>query len=140
MKNGEYQREDVCPFFGGFILKIDNEDKYFPQCCGDISDIEYWGKISEGIIAPNEGHPSPILKINSKNVMFDFTVGEYDEYFEPTPPNKQLEVGIVELKLAVQKTISELNRLSNRIIRLNQELDLGIEKIDDLLVWSNRNN
>jgi len=29
-------------FYGGYILKIAGVDKYFPQCCGNLGDIEDW--------------------------------------------------------------------------------------------------
>jgi len=40
-RKGEYERSDVTSLFGGYVLKVDGEDKYFPQCCGELSDIAY---------------------------------------------------------------------------------------------------
>ena len=47
-RDGVYKRyEQTSCFLGGYVLKINGEDKYFPQSCGDLSDIRYWEKLSK---------------------------------------------------------------------------------------------
>ena len=48
MRAGKYEREQASALFGGYVLRIDGHDKYFPQCCGDLSDIHYWEKLTNG--------------------------------------------------------------------------------------------
>lgn len=96
-ENEMEERECTNPFYGGYVLRINQEDKYFPQCCGDLGDIKYWENVSNGIDSYQEGHPKPILKFKSNKVIFDFWVGKYDEAFEPTPPENRLEVDLTEL-------------------------------------------
>jgi len=137
--NGIYGRDQVCCFFGGFVLKVNGADKFFPQCCGDLSDLMYWEKISQGQHAAYEGHPAPVYKFSSNQVILDFTVGEYDEHFIPTPPDTKLEINLEDLNLAVTNAKITLNKLAERVIKINQKLNLGIESIDDLLIWGDGN-
>ena len=38
MRDGKYERQQAPAFFGGYVLQVDGQDKYFPQCCGKLSD------------------------------------------------------------------------------------------------------
>ncbi|MFK7980080.1 MAG: hypothetical protein AB8G86_08875 [Saprospiraceae bacterium] len=140
LRKGEYERQHASCLFGGYVLKINGEDKYFPQCCGDLSDIIYWDRLSNKKFSYYEGHPAPDYKFDFNKVVFDFSVGEHDEHFEPTPPNTKLKIDLRELKIAVEKAKVELKKLSERIIKINQEMNLGIDRIDDLLIWENPNH
>lgn len=140
LRKGEYEREQASCLFGGYVLKINGQDKYFPQCCGDLSDIIYWEKISKKENSYYEGHPAPDYKFGLNKVIFDFSVGEYDEHFEPTPPETILEIELRELKKAVEKAKIELKKLSERMIKINEKMKLGIDRIEDLLIWENPNH
>jgi len=141
LREGEYKRrEQASCFLGGYVLKIDGEDKYFPQSCGDLSDIFYWEKLSLKKKSYYEGIPAPNYTFWCNNVFFDFSVSDYDEAFKPTPPDVSLKVDLRGLKIAIGKAKNELNKLSERVIKINQHMNWGIERIDDLLIWENPNH
>ncbi len=138
-RNGKYERDQTYSLLGGFVLKKDQEDKFFPQCCGELTDIQYWENVSNANDAYYEGHPAPRLSFKSNKVIFNFSVQAYDEIFQPTPPNPKLIVQLNDLKSAVDKAKIDLQKLSDRVIKINQMLNLGIEEIEDLLIWRNSN-
>lgn len=140
LRNEEYKREQACCLFGGFVLRIDRKDQFFPQCCGNLGDIKYWEKISKGIDFYYEGHPAPCLKFKSNKVTFDFSIEEYEERFEPPPPNIKLSIDINELRIAVKNAKCELKKLTERVIKINQKMNLQIDKIEDLLIWGKPNS
>jgi hypothetical protein len=140
LRKGEYEREQASCLFGGYVLKINGQDKCFPQCCGDLSDIIYWEKISKKKNSYCEGHPAPDYKFGFNKVTFDFSVAKYDEHFEPTPPERILKIDLGELINAVENAKIELIKLSERIKKVNQKMNLGIDRIDDLLIWENPNH
>jgi hypothetical protein len=82
MRIGKYSREQACAFFGGYVLKVDGQDKYFPQCCGELSDIIYWERLAKGQPSYYEGHPEPGIEFKSNFIVFDFS-GDEDEPFQP---------------------------------------------------------
>ncbi len=140
MREGKYNREQASPLFGGYVLRIDNQDKYFPQCCGDLADIHYWENLAEG----NEsgfyaGHPEPQVKIKDDKIIFDFTVGEFDEHFVPTPKENIIYFDTTSLKIAIEKAKMELEIFEQRIKRINQDKKLNIDRISELLIWNDAN-
>ncbi|MFZ2283027.1 MAG: hypothetical protein WAV86_04055 [Lutibacter sp.] len=138
-RNGEYEREQASALFGGYVLKIDGINKYFPQCCGDLADIKYWDRLSNGQDSYSEGHPAPQVKIDCKELIFDFSVDEFDEPFQPTPPEIQLKVDKQSLKLAVEQAKRELELFSVRLKEISNKENLNIENIEGLLIWENPN-
>jgi hypothetical protein len=134
LRNGEYGREQSCSFFGGYVLKINGDDKYYPQCCGLLSDINYWEALSNEQYSDYEGHPAPQIVIDKKNITFDFSVDENDEIFQPIPIELRLKVDRLALKQSVGKVKQELNIFAERINRINKEENLNIENIADLLI------
>ncbi|RYZ36398.1 MAG: hypothetical protein EOP49_32625, partial [Sphingobacteriales bacterium] len=86
LRTGEYTLDQCCGLSGGFVLQVDGIDKFFPQCCGELSDIIYWERLSEGVESYCEGHPAPYVFVQGDQVKMDFTVEESDESFQPTPP------------------------------------------------------
>jgi len=139
LREGKYHRAQACSFFGGYVLKVDNQDKYFPQCCGLLSDIQYWDKLSNGFDAYYEGHPEPVVKFVRGNIIFDFTVKEFDEHFQPTPPNTILTIDMRELKNAVDSVKQELTKFQKRLEEINDTERLNIDNIGELLIWNNKN-
>ncbi len=48
------------PYSAGYVLKVNGKDVYFPQCCGDLSDIRYWEQLVTGDSPiQGNGHPLP---------------------------------------------------------------------------------
>ncbi|MFK7906878.1 MAG: hypothetical protein AB8B69_17225 [Chitinophagales bacterium] len=135
LRNGEYERYQACCLFGGYVLRIDKKDQYFPQCCGTLGDIKYWEKMSKGIDSYYEGHPAPMPKFKFTKIIFDFSVGENEERFEPIPSSTKLEINRKALVLAVEAAKSELKELTERVIKINREMNWGIDRIEDLLIW-----
>ncbi|MDY3339545.1 hypothetical protein PG279_10210 [Riemerella anatipestifer] len=137
LRDGKYEREQACPLFGGYVLRIDGQDKYFPQCCGDLADIEYWERLSNGQNSYYEGHPAPEIKFQGNNIVFDFSADEFDEPFQPTPIEIILSIDKLELKIAVDKAKIELESFEQRLNKINQEERLNIDNIGGLLIWNN---
>lgn len=140
LRDGKYGREQVSALFGGYVLRIDEQDKYFPQCCGDLADLKYWQNIAngkeQGFYA---GHPEPLVKINGDKVTFDFTVGKFDEHFAPTPSEKIVQLDIPCLKRAIEIVKTELDTFEKRLEKINQDRKLNIDNIGGLLIWDNAN-
>ena len=140
MRNGKYKRpQDTCTFFGGYVLRVDGQDKYFPQCCGELSDIKFWENISNGRSSYHEEHPTPQLKFENDKIVFDFSTDEFDEPFQPTPTETILTVDRLELKKAFEKVQKELQIFEYRLNRINEDKKLNIDNIGGLLIWDNGN-
>ncbi len=139
-RNGKYEREMVSCLFGGYILRIDGIDEYFPQCCGDLGDIHYWKKLSEGKLSYYEGHPDPILTFSDGRLEMDFSVKEHDETFDPAPRHLKLILELNALKSAVQNAEIVLHEFGKRLIEINMKANIGIDRLDDLLIWENPNH
>lgn len=140
LRNGKYSRAQASAFFGGYVLRIDGQDKFFPQCCGDLSDIVYWEQIANGNEnAYYEGHPEPTVKIKGNTITFDFSVDEHDEPFQPIPPDTILQVDRNSLRKAVEHVKEELLNFAERLKKINKDEQLNIIDIDKLLVWDNPN-
>jgi len=139
MRDGKYEREQACAFFGGYVLKCDGQDKYFPQCCGELSDIGYWDRLSKGQDSSYEGHPAPQIKFENSNIVLDFSVDKFDEPFQPTPTETIISVDRLELKKAVDQVKVELQTFEQRLNKINEDEKLNIDNIGGLLIWGNAN-
>ncbi len=141
MRNGEYEREQACPFFGGYVLRINGDDKYFPQCCGDLSDIQYWQKLLVGgKTFLYSGHPGPGVTVTADEVILDFSPDEFEEDFIPHVNDEKLELDKIDLHNAVDAVKVQLRFFAERLIAININEQLGIRDIDDLLVWGDYTN
>ena len=136
MRDKKLGREEVYPFMGGCVLRINEQDKYFPQCCCDLSDIEHWKDlVSDKFNFFYQGHPEPRVEVNGLIVTLDFTVA--DERFAPPPVDNIISFEISTLKKAIEFVKTELDEFSNRLKKINTQQNLGIENIDELLIWGN---
>ncbi|XWW44934.1 hypothetical protein JYG30_19680 [Fibrella sp. USSR17] len=140
LRAGQYGREQACALSGGYVLVIDQLPIFYPQCCGDLADIHYWRKVAQGQDAYYEGHPAPQLDFKADFVEFDFSTTETDEPFMPTPPITSLKVNQATLHQAIERCLLTLNAFSQRLEQINQLEGLGIEQIDQLLVWNPGNH
>ena len=136
LRNGVYGRAHASAFFGGYILEVEGEAKFYPQCCGDLSDIVYWEKLSNETVSAYNGHPAPDVNIEGHIIQFDFSEEKQDEAFQPTPSSSSLLIETDALKTAVEKVAIELEDLSQRLIAINFRENLKIENIDQLLIWA----
>ena len=132
-------KEQSCSFFGGYVLRVDNQDRLFPQCCGLLADINFWTKVSNGQESFYEGHPAPQITFNGNSIVFDLTTNEFDEIFQPPPPVLLFQVDKIELAMAVKKTKQELITFAERLQRINADENLKIENIDKVLIWYDDN-
>lgn len=46
--SGEWPLAETCALFGGYVLRLDGQNALFPQCCGQLSDIIYWKRLTQG--------------------------------------------------------------------------------------------
>ncbi len=140
LRAGSWAREATCGLFGGYVLRIDGEDVFFPQCCGDLSDIGYWQRLAVGTAFSYEGHPAPSLSFTRDTVVLDFVGGEFDEPFQPPLPVLRVEINQISLQKAVEQANLALNYFAQRLIELNTAEGLGIPAIDKLLIWGDGRN
>jgi len=135
LRDGKYERSpETYAFLGGYVLRVDGQDKYFPQCCGELSDIIYWDRLSNGQNSYCEGHPAPQIKFEGNNIVFDFSVDAFNEPFQPTPTQITLPIDRHELKKAVEKVKAELNSFELRLDKINEDEKLNIDNIGGLLI------
>lgn len=140
LREGKYNREQACTFSEGYVLRVKGEDKYFPQCCGELSDIHYWERLANGYSGYYEGHPQPVVTFNKSSITFDFTIDEFDEHFKPTPPETILTIDVLALKIVVDHTKEQLLVFEKRIEKINEEERLNIDNIAELLIWNNESH
>ena len=138
-RQGEYDREQVSPLFGGYVLEIDGERLFYPQCCGDLGDIQFWRNTSNGTTSFYEGHPAPIVQFKKDEIVFDLNIPEYGEEFTPIPKRRTFRFNKANLKKAIKETELILKKFADRIQTINQSENLHLERIEDLLVWENIN-
>lgn len=130
-----YTCEEIYPFDGGYVLNVENKDMLYPQCCGDLSDIEYWKELSNGERKLFwQGHPQPSITIKDQKITFDLSPDNYED-FAPTPSERYFEVQILDLQEAVEQVIKEMQIFADRIDKLAAQNSLGINNLSDLLVW-----
>ncbi len=126
----------VCPFSGGYILRVDNRDIYFPQCCADLADIEQWLNLINGETEYfSAGHPSPRITENGDKLHFDFINTDTGENFAPPVIVETLEIDKSELGNAVKNTKKELDFLGNRLQSINRTESLNIPDIAERLIF-----
>jgi len=135
LRAGTWTREQACAFFGGYVLRIDNAAVFFPQCCGQLSDIAYWEGLAAGVASYYEGHPAPGLSFATDTVQLDFSEGEFDEAFQPPPPVLSVKISRSALQLAIKQANLELQQFAQRLRRLNETESVGVSAIDELLIW-----
>ncbi len=136
---GKFDRDQSSPLFGGFVLQVDGQDQFFPQCCGDLSDYRYWERLSMGLPSYYEGHPAPQISFEKDGICFDFSVYDLSESFQPPPFATFLTIKQSALHQAVAKAKVELQALEVRLNRINDQQSLNIENIGGLLIWDNPN-
>lgn len=135
---GEYNYEEGLSFPGGYVLRQDQRNILFPQCCGELSCINYWERISEERKTYySEMHPAPTIKYKGSEVLFDFTIEKYDDPFLPEPSERKVFINLSELKLAVKRVKEQLIKFENRLELINQRV--GIKEIGKTLIWYNPN-
>lgn len=137
-REGLPKNEDTCPLSGGYILNIDGNDVYFPQCCGDLSDITYWENLlKDDTSIFYNGHPEPVIEKTITHIIFDFKTDEFDEQFVPPPPFLIVNVDKTALERAIENVKILLGAFGQRLTKINNEEDLTIQNIENLLIWDN---
>lgn len=140
LREGKYERAQASPFFGGYVLRIDGKDKYYPQCCGDLSDINYWNNLTKRRkVGFYGGHPEPQVKINDNRITFDFRIEEFGESFIPPIQEIIIHLHIASLDVAIESAKQELKVFELRLQKINQTENLNIDNIGELLIWNDVN-
>ncbi|AZA53672.1 hypothetical protein [Chryseobacterium sp. G0201] len=123
-------------FYGGYILKIDDENKYFPQCCGKLGDIEAWEDLfDEDYSFFYMGHPSPKIEKSENKIIFDFLNSEIQENFAPPILEDRIEIDKDLLRIAVENAKTELNNFALQLIKINELENLQIPDIHKILIY-----
>jgi hypothetical protein len=138
-RDGKYSRKEICALGGGYVLQLDGIDKYFPQCCGELSDIKYWENLSIGKLSYHNEHPTPKIHFKNDLIVFDFSVEEFGEPFQPAPIDVILEIAKSELRKAVEKVMVQLKEFELRLEIINKKEKLNLSDIGGILIWNNSN-
>lgn len=137
MRKENYDRDLVSALSGGYILRVDNKDKIYPQCCSDLKTIYEWEELldNQDSIFYN-GHPAPLVTVEDDAIIFNLSLGEkYHEQFVPEPTQTIISVDKELLRHAIDRAKLELNNFSKRLLEIEKHENLNIGKIDKLLVW-----
>jgi hypothetical protein len=135
LRKGAYDRSSASPLSGGYVLIVDGKEKFFPQCCGELSDILYWEQLASGnASAYYQGHPCPNVKVADGKVLLDLS-DERFESFIPTPEEKLITINQEALARAVLRTKEYLGHLAFPLQEINRKFNLRLPAIDDLLIW-----
>ncbi|MCR5889366.1 hypothetical protein LRS06_16645 [Hymenobacter sp. J193] len=132
---GDYDLLGLCSFFGGYVLRVDDHNALFPQCCGELSDIIYWKYLAKyGRPAYYQGHPAPQVSFTAEEVVF--TCLDDDKPFGmPTQP--KIRVNKLALSAAYDQALLELAVFARKVEQVQQELNLPVDNIAHLLVYRN---
>lgn len=136
LRAGNLDREQACALFGGYVLHIDEEAVFSPQCCGQLSDIVYWERLAAGTASYYEGHPAPGLRFTEDTVVLDFAVRACEEPFQPPPSALSVTISRPALQLAVVQANRELTHFAQRLREVLEADGLGVQAIDKLLIWN----
>lgn len=135
LREKKISEEEVCALFGGYVLKIDGENKLFPQCCSDLSDIIYWKALINGEIpAFDNGHPSPSISFRDEKIIF-----YCNDKFEPFSPetDKEIIVPLEALTNAYRDAIVELEAFKKTIRRIENKLDYKTKTpLEEILIYN----
>ncbi|NVO86202.1 hypothetical protein [Hymenobacter terrestris] len=133
--NGMWTLEEVYPFFGGYVLRINDQNTLFPQCCGELSDIIYWKHLAiYARSAYYHGHPEPSIRFTNTEVIF--TCQDESEEFQPTTP-VEIRVAKPALADAYTRVLVELVSFARKLDLVQQALQLPVESISGLLIYHN---
>lgn len=123
----------IMPFNGGCILNVDGEDLHFPQCCCDLSSFSDYEKLAfSKDTSFYQGHPTPRITIENNEVIFDF---DSDEVYYPSIKKEKVIIPIEDLQKAIIETKRQFQEFASRVLKIELEENLGIQKLDSLLVW-----
>lgn len=128
--------ELLSPFYGGYILKINDVDTYFPQCCTDLKDIKEWEDLLDDV-DPHfyVGHPYPRIEKYENKIIFDFLNSPIQENYAPPIFENNIEVDKESLKVAVENAKKELHHFAQQLIKINISQKLNLYEIDKILIY-----
>jgi hypothetical protein len=118
--------------YGGYVLRLDGEVVFVPQCCSTLADFESWKSIVDddfkrGYICP-EGHPNPKITRRKDVLTLDCINDCFDTFLEPSVYNKKIDR--LQMKKAIQSCENELNEFANRLNLLDKEFgEVEIAKV-----------
>ncbi|MGL5892005.1 MAG: hypothetical protein ACRC3B_19085, partial [Bacteroidia bacterium] len=137
MRVNGYNREFCSAFSGGYVLKIDDNDKIFPQCCSDLGCIDNWVNLAaKQKDTYYQGHLAPIISFEDGFIVFDLTRSSTDyENFVPTPIETVIKVDRKLLSNAVIEVQKELELFSIILNKINSNNNLNISNIEKLLIY-----
>jgi len=121
--------DEVMPFDGGLVFDTDL-GRVFPQCCGDMSDIENWRDMLAQDCLDNEplwiGHPwLSVTKFGSKNIK----IAETTEY--PIDHDLRIfEISPQDLKGTFDVALKDTISFQKRVERACK--NLGLERVSAL--------
>ncbi len=131
--------ENLSTLVGGYVLNINEVDKLYPQCCGDLGDISEWERLLTNEENPYFwiGHPSPSIVNKGDTVVFDLEHPNVSEGFVPEHNDLYIEVSKEDLAKAIDGTKKELDTFADRLSVINEKGQLNIPDIAQILIYGN---
>ncbi|GAA4380573.1 hypothetical protein [Hymenobacter koreensis] len=132
---GEYGADGIGSLWGGYVLRIDNTNVLFPQCCGELSDIIFWKHVAlKNQNAYYNGHPGPVASFSEHEVILHCT----DSYESFVPDTAAVtRVPKTALAAAYTQAVQELEVLERLITQIGQHLAMPINNLAHLLIYRN---
>jgi hypothetical protein len=135
MDDPDFESDEAPLLQGGVVLLINDLPIFYPQCCCSLADLDSWEELTKD--APQffyHGHPSPSFNIKKTTIELDFIEhGFGSENFVPPVPTEKIELDKTVLKNAIAIVKEKLRVFEERLMRVNQEKQLGIKNIDKAL-------
>ncbi len=126
----------ACAFDGGYVLKVNDENILYPQCCSDLSDIQTWKDLLDKDSSFfYSGHPSPRITKTENELFFDFVNTETTEKFAPPVPYETIKIEKNSLASAIKNAEKELELFSKKLQTVNIENKMGIKNIVEVLIY-----
>jgi hypothetical protein len=131
MTEVDFDHDEAPLFQGGYVLRVNDEDISFPQCCCSLNDISaYQELVTDAPCDFYQGHPSPMVQKEKNKIILDFKEEQHGESFYPPVKTDKITLDKEALKAAIEVAIQQVNAFSARLERVNDEKKLGIKNID----------
>lgn len=134
MHIGDTDVNESISLFGGYAISKNGIIELFPQCCGLLEDIQSWKKIlNENFedFSLGECHPSPLITKRKNEIIIHCKDSEED--FFPFNNKEEIKLDYYETRIAFEKLLSELDKLSKKINSLSAKFKT--ENLAEIMIW-----
>lgn len=138
-ESDEFDSEEIvelAEFYGGFVLRAEGKDIFYPQCCGTFADFYFWYALSCGDTGVYSGHPRPQHKFHDSSVTLTFAeTAPENEPFIPYTAESSITIPLADLDLAVKEVTHKLELFSRRIDSIVERSGIQLNNAGQALVF-----